>query len=91
MRRISGSTVDVDEFGTGKDGYTSGDPQSGVPPTELSADCLDAIQEERAVCGSFVPYSDFPFFLTLHSGHTRHGHSAMLVLGNCREWPEKNK
>lgn len=48
MQRISGPTVDVDEFGTGKDGFTSGDPASGVPPTELSADWCDAVQEEIA-------------------------------------------
>jgi len=46
MHRIDTSTAQKDKFGAGKDGFTSGNPQTGVPATEVSADILDAIQEE---------------------------------------------
>lgn len=46
MHRIDTSTAQKDKFGAGKDGFTLGDAQTGVPPTEVSADILDAMQEE---------------------------------------------
>ncbi|WP_425855820.1 hypothetical protein [Aeromonas veronii] len=46
MHRIDTSTAQKDKFGAGKNGFTLGDAQTGVPPTEVSADILDALQEE---------------------------------------------
>lgn len=46
MHRIDTSTAQKDKFGAGKNGFTLGNAQTGVPPTEVSADILDAIQEE---------------------------------------------
>ncbi|MEV3830225.1 hypothetical protein RI534_13390 [Aeromonas allosaccharophila] len=46
MHRIDTSTAQKDKFGAGKNGFTAGNPQTGVPPTEVSADILDALQEE---------------------------------------------
>lgn len=46
MHRIDTSTAQKDKFGAGKNGFTLGDAQTGVPPTEVSADILDAMQEE---------------------------------------------
>jgi len=48
MHRIDTGTVDEDEFGTGKDGFTGGDPGSGIAPTDLSADWCDDVQETLA-------------------------------------------
>ncbi|WP_421218735.1 gp53-like domain-containing protein [Aeromonas jandaei] len=48
MHRIDTSTAQKDKFGAGKNGFTSGDAQIGVPATEVSAEILDAIQEEIA-------------------------------------------
>ncbi|MCO4171769.1 cytochrome P450 [Aeromonas veronii] len=46
MHRIDTSTAQKDKFGDGKNGFTSGDAQTGVPATEVSHDILDALQEE---------------------------------------------
>ncbi|UJQ36117.1 tail fiber protein [Aeromonas caviae] len=46
MHRIDTSTAQKDKFGAGKNGFTSGNPQTGVPATEVSAAILDAMQEE---------------------------------------------
>lgn len=46
MHRIDTSTAQKDKFGAGKSGFTSGNPQTGVPATEVSAEILDAMQEE---------------------------------------------
>ena len=46
MHRIDTSTAQVDKFGKGKNGFTSGNPQTGEPPTALSAEFFDSIQEE---------------------------------------------
>ncbi|MFM5431378.1 hypothetical protein ACET9P_10855 [Aeromonas veronii] len=46
MHRIDTSTAQKDKFGAGKNGFTLGNAQTGVPPTEVSADILDAMQEE---------------------------------------------
>lgn len=46
MHRIDTSTAQKDKFGAGKNGFTSGNAQTGVPATEVSADILDALQEE---------------------------------------------
>lgn len=46
MHRIDTSTAQKDKFGAGKNGFTLGNAQTGVPPTEVSADILDALQEE---------------------------------------------
>ncbi|QWL64921.1 hypothetical protein [Aeromonas jandaei] len=48
MHRIDTSTAQKDKFGEGKNGFTAGDPQTGTPATEVSADILDAMQEEIA-------------------------------------------
>lgn len=46
MHRIDTSTAQKDKFGAGKNGFTSGNAQTGVPATEVSPDILDAFQEE---------------------------------------------
>ncbi|MGL6378184.1 hypothetical protein [Aeromonas hydrophila] len=48
MHRIDTPSRQKDKFGQGKDGFTNGDPQTGVPGTEVSAEFLDSIQEEIA-------------------------------------------
>lgn len=48
MHRIDTPTAQKDKFGVGKNGFTTGNPQTGVPATEVSADILDALQEELA-------------------------------------------
>lgn len=48
MHRIDTSTAQKDKFGAGKNGFTSGNPQTGVPATEVSAAILDSMQEEIA-------------------------------------------
>lgn len=46
MHRIDTSTVEADKWGAGKDGFTEGDPSTGVAATQISDDWLDAVQEE---------------------------------------------
>jgi len=46
MHRIDTSTAQLDKFGAGKNGFTSGNPQTGEQATELNGDFFDAIQEE---------------------------------------------
>lgn len=46
MHRIDTSTAQVDKFGSGKNGFTGGNPQTGELPTALDADFFDSIQEE---------------------------------------------
>lgn len=48
MHRIDTSTAQVDKFGTGKNGFTGGNPQTGQLPTALDADYFDSMQEELA-------------------------------------------
>jgi len=48
MKRISTSTADVDKFGTGRNGFTNGDPDTAVPPTQLDEADFDHYQEETA-------------------------------------------
>lgn len=48
MHRIDTSTAQVDKFGSGKNGFTGGNPQTGVLPTALDADYFDTLQEELA-------------------------------------------
>jgi len=48
MHRIDTSTAQVDKFGTGKNGFTGGNPQTGKLPTALDADYFDSVQEEIA-------------------------------------------
>ncbi|CCQ39968.1 hypothetical protein [Yersinia enterocolitica] len=48
MHRIDTPTAQVDKFGSGKNGFTRGNPQTGVPATALDDDYFDAIQEEIA-------------------------------------------
>lgn len=48
MHRIDTSTAQKDKFGAGKNGFTSGNPQTGTPATEVSAEIFDAMQEEIA-------------------------------------------
>lgn len=48
MHRIDSATAEADTFGAGKDGFTAGDPGTFVPPTDLTADFFNALQEEIA-------------------------------------------
>lgn len=48
MHRIDTTTAQKDKFGAGKNGFTRGNPQTGVPATDLDDDYFDAIQEELA-------------------------------------------
>lgn len=48
MHRIDTTTAKKDKFGAGKNGFTRGNPQTGVPATDLDDDYFDAIQEELA-------------------------------------------
>lgn len=49
MHRIDTPTAQVDKFGAGKNGFTRGNPQTGVSATALDDDYFDAVQEELAV------------------------------------------
>ncbi|WP_186371139.1 hypothetical protein [Yersinia alsatica] len=48
MHRIDTPSAQTDKFGAGKNGFTRGNPQTGVPATALDDDYFDAIQEELA-------------------------------------------
>lgn len=48
MHRIDTPTAQTDKFGVGKNGFTRGNPQTGVPATALDDDYFDAVQEELA-------------------------------------------
>ncbi|HEN3429320.1 TPA: tail fiber protein [Yersinia enterocolitica] len=48
MHRIDTQTAQVDKFGAGKNGFTRGNPQTGVPATALDDDYFDTVQEELA-------------------------------------------
>ncbi|WP_222424592.1 hypothetical protein [Yersinia massiliensis] len=48
MHRIDTPSAQIDKFGVGKNGFTRGNPQTGVPATALDDDYFDAIQEEIA-------------------------------------------
>jgi hypothetical protein len=48
MERITGPTVSEDENGAGKDGFTEGDAGLGIPPTHLTPQFFNQIQEEVA-------------------------------------------
>ena len=48
MHRIDTTTAQKDKFGAGKNGFTRGNPQTGVPATDLDDDYFDALQEELA-------------------------------------------
>ncbi len=50
MRRIATSTVSEDLFGVGKDGFTSGNQNSQIAPTQLSAEWCNGVQEEICNC-----------------------------------------
>lgn len=46
MQRISTATAKVDKFGSGKPGFTEGDPQAGEAATVVGSEWLDDMQEE---------------------------------------------
>lgn len=48
MHRIDTPTAQKDKFGSGKNGFTRGNPQTGVQATQLDDDYCDSIQEEIA-------------------------------------------
>lgn len=48
MHRIDSTTKQVDKFGSGKHGHTAGNPGTGVPPTRMTAEWHDGVQEELA-------------------------------------------
>lgn len=48
MKRIDTATVETDKFGTGRDGFTNGDPGVPTPPTQLDETWFDHVQEELA-------------------------------------------
>lgn len=50
MNRIDTDTVDDDLHGTGKDGFTDGDPGMAIAPTRLNAKWFNSAQEEIARC-----------------------------------------
>jgi hypothetical protein len=50
MQRITTATVAANLFGAGKDGFTSGDLNSGIAPTQLSAGWCNGVQEELVQC-----------------------------------------
>lgn len=54
MRRITTTDADIDEHGTGQNGFTDGDAGAGEAATHLNADWFDNAQEEiaRAVEGN---------------------------------------
>jgi photosystem II stability/assembly factor-like uncharacterized protein len=45
MHRIDSATAEADKFGSGKDGWTEGEPGT-TPPTETTDDWFDGVQEE---------------------------------------------
>lgn len=45
MDRIDTDTKAFDLFGAGKHGFTAGDPQAGVPATQISATWMNDVQE----------------------------------------------
>lgn len=48
MHRIDTPTAQKDKFGAGKNGFTRGNPQTGIPATDLDDDYFDMLQEELA-------------------------------------------
>lgn len=48
MHRIDTPTALKDKFGAGKNGFTRGNPQTGIPATDLDDDYFDMLQEELA-------------------------------------------
>lgn len=46
MHRIGTSTAKTDKHGSGKDGFTDGDPSTGEATTKLEDDWFDMVQEE---------------------------------------------
>ncbi|WP_130089273.1 gp53-like domain-containing protein [Escherichia coli] len=46
MHRIDTKTAQKDKFGAGKNGFTRGNPQTGIPATDLDDDYFDMLQEE---------------------------------------------
>lgn len=54
MERINTISRAVDLFGPGKSGYQPGNPTTGIPATSMSAEALNAMQEEiaRAIEGA---------------------------------------
>ncbi|WP_448886683.1 integrase [Citrobacter telavivensis] len=46
MHRIDTATAQKDKFGSGKNGFTRGNPQTGTPATDLDDYYFDMIQEE---------------------------------------------
>lgn len=43
---IDTATKKTDKFGAGIHGFTSGDPQAGIAPTQFSSDWADGVQQE---------------------------------------------
>jgi hypothetical protein len=54
MQRIATATKSVDLHGAGKHGFTNGDPQTSVFPTQISADWMNTLQEEMAYAAEFT-------------------------------------
>lgn len=50
MRRVATSTAALDLHGVGKSGFTSGNKQAGIFPTEIGAEWCNGIQEEICNC-----------------------------------------
>lgn len=48
MKRIDTPTRERDKHGVSRDGFTDGDPSTGVPPTNLTDSWFDHVQEEIA-------------------------------------------
>lgn len=48
MKRIDTPSRELDKHGPSRDGFTDGDPSSGIPPTNLTDSWFDHVQEEIA-------------------------------------------
>lgn len=46
MKRIDTATAEADTFGTGRDGFTNGNPGMAIPPTQLDDSFFNNAQEE---------------------------------------------
>ena len=70
MQRIDTLTAAADLHGKGKNGFTDGDPATGLAATELAAAWFNAVQEELA---NIIELSGG----TLDKGNTAQVHQAI--------------
>ncbi len=89
MKRIDTSTKSIDLYGAGKDGFTDGNPGSGVPATQLNASWFNTLQEEiahvvEAVGSALNPASLTQLYDSICSLITGIGDGRYLRLVNVR-------